>query len=111
MPTTIHMLKADIGDAFIIDVKEGEESFTMVVDGGPRRSMRTVVPAIEALERIDMMVLTHYDSDHIGGILEYLTNNKVSTSGMATLKTFFVQSEIMSLRCMLPCLYSIPWAK
>ncbi len=116
MPTTIHMLKADIGDAFIIDVKEGEESFTMVVDGGPRRSMRTVVTAIEALERIDMMVLTHYDSDHIGGILEYLTtnkekaklinkywincphirvrmDNKVSASEMATLKTFFEQLE------------------
>ena len=116
MPTTIQMLKADIGDAFIIDVKEGEESFTMVVDGGPRRSMRTIVPAIEALERIDMMVLTHYDSDHIGGILEYLTNNKekaklinkywincphirvrmdnkVSASEMATLKTFFEQLE------------------
>lgn len=110
------MLKADIGDAFIIEVKEGEESFTMVVDGGPRRSMRTVVPAIEALENIDMMVLTHYDSDHIGGILEYLTtnkekaktinkywincphihvriDNKSSASEMATLKTFFEQLE------------------
>ena len=116
MTTTIQMLKADIGDAFIIKVKHGEESFTMVVDGGPRRSMRTVVPAIEALERIDMMVLTHYDSDHIGGILEYLTTNKekvksinkfwincphirvhivskVSASEMDTLKTFFEQLE------------------
>ncbi|MGM9794705.1 MAG: ComEC/Rec2 family competence protein [Candidatus Aphodosoma sp.] len=116
MPTTIQMLKADIGDAFIIKVKEGEESFTMVVDGGPRRAMRTVVPAIEALERIDMMVLTHYDSDHIGGILEYLTikkekaktinkywincphihvrmDSKSSASEMATLKTFFEQLE------------------
>lgn len=116
MPTTIQMLKADVGDAFIIEVKEGEESFTMVVDGGPRRSMRTVVPAIEALEIIDMMVLTHYDSDHIGGIMEYLTtnkekaklinkywincphirvrmDNKVSASEMATLKTFFEQLE------------------
>lgn len=116
MPTTIQMLKADIGDAFIIEVKEGEESFTMVVDGGPRRSLRTVVPAIEALEKIDMMVLTHYDSDHIGGILEYLTtnpekaktikkywvncphirvrlDNKVSAQEMATLSTFFEQLE------------------
>ena len=116
MPTTIKMLKADIGDAFIIEVKEGEESFIMVVDGGPRRSMRTVVPELEALEKIDMMVLTHYDSDHIGGILEYLTtnkekaksinkywincphisvrvDNKASASEMATLKTFFEQLE------------------
>ena len=65
------MLKADIGDAFIIEVKEGEKSFTMVVDGGPRRSMRMVVPELEALEKIDMMVLTHYDSDHIRGILHF----------------------------------------
>lgn len=116
MPTTIKMLKADIGDAFIIEVKEGEESFTMVVDGGPRKSMRSVVPELEALEKIDMMVLTHYDSDHIGGILEYLTtnkekaksinkywincphirvrvDNKASASEMATLKTFFEQLE------------------
>ena len=110
------MLKADIGDAFIIEVKEGDESFTMVVDGGPRRSLRTVVPAIAELEKIDMMVLTHYDSDHIGGILEYLTtnkekaksigkywincphirvrlDNKVSSAEMSTLKTFFEQLE------------------
>ena len=116
MPTTIQMLKADIGDAFIIEVKESDESFTMVVDGGPRRVFRTVVPAIEALEKIDMMVLTHYDSDHIGGILEYLTTNKekakaigkywincphirvrldkkVSAAEMSTLKTFFEQLE------------------
>lgn len=62
------------------------------------------------------MVLTHYDSDHIGGILEYLTtnkekaksinkywincphihvrmDNKSSASEMATLKTFFEQLE------------------
>ena len=68
MPTTIKMLKADIGDAFIIEVKEGEESFTMVVDGGSKRSMRTVVPAIEALEKIDMLVLTHYDAAFVGDL-------------------------------------------
>lgn len=27
MPTTIQMLKADIGDAFIVEVKEGEDCF------------------------------------------------------------------------------------
>lgn len=45
------MLKADIGDAFIIEVKEGEESFTMVVDGGPKATQRTVVEEIAQLER------------------------------------------------------------
>lgn len=73
MSTKIQMLKADIGDAFIIEVAEGERTFTMVVDGGPRASLPTVKKAFESLEHVDLMVLTHYDSDHIKGILEYLT--------------------------------------
>lgn len=116
MPTTIKMLKANEGDAFIIEVSENGESFNIVVDGGPRSSMRKVVAEIESLEKIDMMVLTHYDSDHIKGILEYLTthkeeakrigkywvncphvrvrlDNKVSSDEASTLKTFFEQLE------------------
>lgn len=73
MPTKIQMLKADIGDAFIVEIVEGERTFTMVVDGGPKASLLTVKRAFESLEHIDLMVLTHYDSDHIKGILEYLT--------------------------------------
>ena len=55
MPTTIKMLKANEGDAFIIEVCEGGESFNIVVDGGPRSAMRNVIPEIESLEKIDMI--------------------------------------------------------
>lgn len=80
MSTNIRMLKADIGDAFIIEVADAEKSFTMVVDGGPRASMPIVKTALESLEHIDIMVLTHYDSDHIKGILEYLTTRPEQVS-------------------------------
>ena len=116
MSTTIKMLKADIGDAFIIEVKEGEESFTMVVDGGPKATQRTIVEEIAQLEHIDLMILTHYDSDHIRGILHFFAkypekakqvekywvncphirvrnNGQVSPNEMYTLKNLFMDLE------------------
>ena len=80
------MLKADIGDAFRIEVKEGE-SFTMVVDGGSKRSMRTVVPAIEALEKIDMLVLTHYDVAFFGDLSLCKNSEFDVPSAMSILKS------------------------
>lgn len=56
------------GDCTIITT----DKFTMMIDGGstnPFRSLRYKGPKPE----IDNIVLTHIDSDHIGGIISYLT--------------------------------------
>lgn len=68
----IEIIPAYHGDAFIIHASKGELSGVIVVDGGPDQSRIKVLRRLEQLEKIDLMILTHYDSDHISGLNTYL---------------------------------------
>ena len=70
--SSIRMLKARHGDAFILDLWKGEKHGCIVVDGGPPISGNTVMKELLQLEHIDLMILTHFDDDHIRGILKYV---------------------------------------
>lgn len=72
----IRILKALHGDAFVLKCKKGEICGTVVVDGGPNRDSHKIVEEYDKLDAIDLMVLTHYDLDHIGGILAYIKKHK-----------------------------------
>ncbi len=70
----IKMLKAKNGDCFIIShIDRKGNRHNIVIDGGPARAFQvneTVLKAANA-ERIDLMILTHTDDDHIGGLLKF----------------------------------------
>lgn len=70
--TRIKVLKALYGDAFIIEIYKGEKSFIMVIDGGPLGALTDLFIEIDKLPKIDMVVLTHFDDDHIGGLLRFI---------------------------------------
>lgn len=76
METDIEMLQALHGDAFILHCRRGENKGIVVVDGGPNQNSRYVVERLDELGTIDLMILTHYDDDHIGGILAYIKKHK-----------------------------------
>lgn len=65
----IQILQVQYGDAIIIERSRGVDKGVIVVDGGPTTSSDYFLEAISELPTIDLMVLTHYDEDHIGGIL------------------------------------------
>lgn len=69
----VHFLPAQHGDSIIISCNKGENTGIIVVDGGPCSNPRLnyFVKAVEELGVIDLIVLTHHDSDHITGILQY----------------------------------------
>lgn len=71
MSAVLKVLKARQGDAFIFECKNEEKAFVMVVDSGPKLSIKDIVPQIKQLPQIDLLVLTHYDEDHIAGFIEY----------------------------------------
>ena len=71
MSTRLKILKARHGDAFILECKKDDSSFIMVIDSGPKLSIKDIVPQIKALPQVDLLVLTHYDEDHIGGFIDY----------------------------------------
>ncbi|WP_308230642.1 MBL fold metallo-hydrolase [uncultured Prevotella sp.] len=72
----IEMLQALHGDAFILHCQKNGNNGVIVVDGGPYRDSRKIVSHLDALNTIDLMVLTHYDDDHIGGVLAYIKKHK-----------------------------------
>lgn len=71
MGTVLQMLKARHGDAFILECRKDEKAFVMVIDSGPKLTIKNIVPSIQELPQIDLLVLTHFDEDHITGFIEY----------------------------------------
>ena len=66
----IHFLPVRHGDAFIIECTQGDAHGLIVIDGGPMGCGHILQIKLKELGTPDLMVLTHYDDDHIGGILQ-----------------------------------------
>ena len=74
----ILFLPAAHGDAFIIHCFKGDNEGFIVVDGGPYVNPRLnpFIKAVESLPRIDLMILTHQDDDHLIGIKTYIQKHR-----------------------------------
>ncbi|MCF5547359.1 ComEC/Rec2 family competence protein [Pseudomonas salomonii] len=79
MALRLSILKADHGDCFLVSHREGNKSYNLLIDGGTASTFRrqTGAPgplklALDSLksdgQQIDLAILTHIDSDHIGGL-------------------------------------------
>ena len=67
----IHFLPVRYGDAFLIECDKKGNHGVIMVDGGPP-GLRDFVPdKVKEVGKPDLMVLTHYDEDHIYGMLDY----------------------------------------
>jgi beta-lactamase superfamily II metal-dependent hydrolase len=73
----IHVLPASFGDAILIEY--GKPKKYILIDGGPyfnfdalQKGLKQVAPAIKKLE---LLVITHVDIDHIDGIIMLLNMN------------------------------------
>lgn len=68
----IHFLPVKNGDSFVIECDKGDQHGLVVVDGGPTGYGRVLVAEVEETGMPDLLVLTHYDDDHIGGLKQYI---------------------------------------
>ena len=68
----IHFLPVKNGDSFVIECDKGDQHGLVVVDGGPTGYGRVLVAEVEETGTPDLLVLTHYDDDHIGGLTQYI---------------------------------------
>lgn len=68
----LYPLQAAHGDAIIIETEDENRTFRIVIDGGPEETQEAIVEHLMSLGYIDLLVLTHYDADHITGLLKYL---------------------------------------
>lgn len=79
----VHFIDVGQGDSILIKTENGK---TMLIDGGKRSAGDKVVSYLrsQGVSTIDIMVATHPDADHIGGlidVLEQLEVKKVLDSG------------------------------
>lgn len=71
----IEILQAKHGDSFIIHCnKDGNEGI-IIVDCGPSSSYINIKQRLKTISIIDLLILTHYDDDHIGGLIKYVNRN------------------------------------
>lgn len=93
MTTTVRLLDASYGDAILVSHSNEAETFNLLIDGGPAKTfgfgsggrrpgpLRIALDEIkEKHQTIDLVILTHIDSDHIKGLIKafqfdgYLSN-------------------------------------
>jgi len=73
---TIYPLRAAYGDALVVESSNDEKIFRIVIDGGPKETEEKIADYYCQLGHIDLLVLTHYDEDHIKGVIAFLERLK-----------------------------------
>lgn len=85
----IQVLKAEYGDCIFISIKKEEREFNILVDGGlpetyenvrdrrhPAGPLKELVDELKQHSRlIDLVVITHIDDDHIGGVKKWFESD------------------------------------
>lgn len=73
----VKMLQAQNGDCFIISYSNEDDTMSnIVIDGGPASAFRDELKStlLELNNKgIDLLILTHPDDDHIGGLLRFFS--------------------------------------
>lgn len=79
---TVEMLPAQRGDCLWLTWGEGDDLHHALVDGGPAETIPTLVPELERrlralpgrTNRVELLVVTHVDTDHVLGIVSLLSD-------------------------------------
>jgi metal-dependent hydrolase (beta-lactamase superfamily II) len=72
----LHIVQAKYGDCFILESKIGKKSTNILIDGGPYQTFESHLrPALQKLllnGKLDLIILSHIDNDHVMGLLDLL---------------------------------------
>ena len=80
----VEMLPARLGDCLLVEcLRQGRRPWRMLVDGGPPDTWPLLKARLDRLPAsnpaIDVAVVTHIDSDHIGGMIPFLASDFART--------------------------------
>ncbi len=82
----IEMLPARLGDCLLVEcLRPDGTAWRMLVDGGPPDTWPLLEARLRRLpaadRRLDVVVVTHIDSDHIGGMVPFFASDLVADVG------------------------------
>ena len=66
---TIEMLPAEDGDCFWINYGDRADSKNILIDSGTKKTPAIIGKRLGISPGIDILIMTHYDNDHIEGVL------------------------------------------
>jgi beta-lactamase superfamily II metal-dependent hydrolase len=76
----LHVVQAEYGDCFILEFNQGNDTVTVLIDGGPYQTFeKHLKPTLQKLPLngiLDLIILSHIDNDHIIGLLDLLEEIK-----------------------------------
>lgn len=79
----LHVVQAEYGDCFILESNQGKDKVTVLIDGGPYQTFeKHLKPTLQKLlsyRKLDLIVLSHIDNDHIIGLLDLFDEIKSQT--------------------------------
>ena len=77
----IEMLPASQGDCLWIEYGTKAKPRRILIDGGTSGSIEPLVDKVKAMpagsRRLELLVVTHVDADHIAGVLKFLETPKL----------------------------------
>jgi len=78
MTLHFYVVQADHGDCFFIKIDGTQDTFTILIDGGPQSTYKRIKRTLETLQvnRLNLVVITHVDADHIDGVKKLFDNLK-----------------------------------
>ena len=68
----LHVLPAGIGDALVLEYGTGDLLSRVVIDGGVGKTAGPLANFLGPTPKIEMLMITHVDNDHIAGALKML---------------------------------------
>ncbi|MGV7107123.1 ComEC/Rec2 family competence protein [Flavobacterium sp. U410] len=111
MKVEINVINVEDGDAIILMLSDKERKSLILIDGGYKKYYPKVKRRIEEVlpmfdNKIDLLICTHYDNDHIGGVEKILDDyheiiqqiwiHKIDSSLDSTIK--LIEGKIQSLQ-------------
>jgi beta-lactamase superfamily II metal-dependent hydrolase len=77
--TVLSILPAYNGDSILIRTfDENKEEFIILIDGGTSATFDySLKKNLKGISKINLLVLTHIDSDHIGGLIKFFKNSLI----------------------------------
>ncbi len=95
---TVELLPAGYGDAILVTYGQaGAEPHRVLIDGGQAKSFPTVADRLRSFNGpIDLFVVTHVDTDHIGGAVRLLSSGALAARFQAVWFNGFVHLDRFS---------------